>query len=262
MNRVCPPPVFVMGEYGMPAYVVAQDAAARARLGGIDLGLNSLAVRMKAVQYKRAFTRYVLHHPASFARRFADGYHVLWQRIGDYGVIFVDPLFVVPADRGLFDLFSRGFGEHQRAMLSRADIAFVTTRPVSRKARFGTISLAPLDAASIAVLHGVFPLLALADLWRRLRGRVPLLGHEIWLLAAICFYGLLVFTIGDMGENMRFRLAIEPLIIALTAACLAALPGLPRYRRPGVPQPVGSAGGAPSLPSPYTAQAKIGWRCG
>jgi hypothetical protein len=51
-------------------------------------------------------------------------------------------------------------------------------------------------------------------------------------------YGLIVFNAVDSGENMRFRLAVEPEIIALTAACGAAVLGLRRRKVGGdVPSP-------------------------
>jgi hypothetical protein len=42
------------------------------------------------------------------------------------------------------------------------------------------------------------------------------------MLAATVAYGLFVFTAVDLGENMRFRMAIGPAIIALSATCVMA----------------------------------------
>ena len=42
------------------------------------------------------------------------------------------------------------------------------------------------------------------------------------LLAAVVAYGSLLFNAVELGENMRFRLSVEPEILALSAATLAA----------------------------------------
>jgi hypothetical protein len=91
------------------------------------------------------------------------------------------------------------------------------------KAAFWTLSLAPIDAISIVVLHGLLPLLVIAELWQRARGRGAVLPPGSWMLAATALYGIVVFNAVDSGENMRFRLAVEPAIIALTAACLSVI---------------------------------------
>jgi hypothetical protein len=237
LAKPCPSP-FIAAVFGdMPPAVRAFDAAMTAQLGGIPVFPNSLADSLVSQQYRRAVARYDLAHPRQFAGQIARAYRLLWQRIGDYGAQYVDPLFVQPVDRGFPGLLHRGFGETQRVMLSRKAEGFVPPPPVTRPAWFGTVSLAPLDAVSIVCLHGLFPILAGMDVWRRWRGRAGVLPPGSWMLAATVGYGMIVFTAVDMGENMRFRLAIEPAIIALTAACLAGWWGLVRRRAAGRGQP-------------------------
>jgi hypothetical protein len=203
-----------------------------AQLGGIEVFPDSLADSLVSQQYRRAVARYDLAHPLQFAGQVMGAYRILWQRIADYGAQYVDPLFVQPVDRAFPGLLQRGFAETQLVMLSRMPEGFVPPPPVTRPAWFGTISLAPLDALSIVCLHGLFPLLALIDLRRRWMGRGAALPPGSWMLAATVGYGLFVFSAVDMGENMRFRLAVEPAIIALTSACLAATWAMVR-RKPG-----------------------------
>jgi hypothetical protein len=219
LAQSCPAPFFAGIFSTMPATVRASDDATRAALAGVAIPLNSLAVTMISGQYHKAVTRFVLAHPGTFVARFGRAYRVLWQRIGDYGAMFYDPLYIQPVDRAFPGLLQRGFSEDQRVMLSRTAVAFVPPPPVSRPARFGTISLAPLDAVAIVALHGLFPLLVMADLWRSRRGLAARLPRETGMLAATVAYGLFVFTSVDLGENMRFRMAIEPAILALSAAC-------------------------------------------
>ncbi len=87
---------------------------------------------------------------------------------------------------------------------------------------FGTVSLAPFDALSIAVLHSLFPSLVLLDHWRHRRGLRRYLPSGTSFLAMASLYGLVLFSLAEGGENMRFRLAIEPALIALTMCTLAA----------------------------------------
>ena len=218
--RDCPQPFFAIFDNDMPAAVQAQDASARARLGNHDPLLNSLAARLRSNEYRRAVVQFIVANPRIYAERFAVAYNLLWQRMGDYGARFWAPFYVEPRRRALLDVGSRGFGERQRAMITRPDFAFVAFTPTSEPIFLPTISLAPLDALSIVVLHIVFPLLAVADLWRRWRGRSPRLSMPLWAIASVVGYGLFMFTAVELSENMRFRLAIEPAILALTAACL------------------------------------------
>ena len=236
LAQSCTTPFFASAFVTMPASVTIFDVATRAALGGIEIPLNTLAVSMISAQYHKAVARFILAHPREFAAHFGRAYRVLWQRIGDYADQFYDPLYVQPVERDFPGFLQRGFGEDQRVMLSRKAVAFVPPPPVSRPAWFGTISLAPLDAIAIMALHGLFPLLVLVDLWRRRRGLAALLPPGTGMLAATVAYGLFVFTAVDLGENMRFRMAIEPAIIALSAACgmagLAAITrGIHRLRK-------------------------------
>jgi hypothetical protein len=68
-------------------------------------------------------------------------------------------------------------------------------------------------------VHLLLPLLLALDFWRRRRGRGGLLPEGSGVLAWTVGYGLVLFNIADAGENMRFRLAIEPELIAVVACC-------------------------------------------
>ena len=223
VNSFCAPPFFTLFETAMPADVQAQDAAMLARLGGSPAPKNTVATRMISGEYRHAVERYMLAHPVRFADRFGAAYRLFWQRMADYGVKGFDPLFVMPVDRGLEAVRGRGFGEVQRVMLAQQPNLFLKVAPESRAAWFGTISLEPLDAVSIVVLHLLFPAILAVWLWQRARGREAVLPRGFWVLAASTLYGLVVFNAVDAGENMRFRLTIEPAIIGLVAACLAAV---------------------------------------
>jgi len=218
--RDCPWPLANYGEAGKPAKVQAQDAAAQARLGQIAF-LNTRAASFTSAQYRRAVLRYAVAYPGRFLLRLADLYPLFWERIGNYGVMFADP-FVVDRPRQDFPgLLTRGFHEKQRIEMTTGPALGPPT--VSRPAAFGTISLAPLDAVSIVCVHLLLPLLVLIDLWRRRRGLPGFLPAGTAILGWTVAYGVVMFNIADAGENMRFRLAVEPEIIAVSAACLVVI---------------------------------------
>jgi hypothetical protein len=225
VNSFCPLPFYAEFETEMPSAVQVQDAVAQRRLGGVAVKLNSVAARMISGEYRRAVERYMLAHPMSFAQRFGVAYRLFWQRMADYGVKGFNPLYVEPVDVGLAGLRVRGFAEAPRVMMGRDVNLLVAKLSDSRPAWFGTISLAPLDAVSIVVLHLLFPLILGVWLWRRARGRAAVLPQGFWVLAASTLYGVVVFNAVDVGENMRFRLTIEPAIIGLVAACVATVWG-------------------------------------
>ncbi len=227
----CPYPFANSADAGMPLNVQSADAASQIRLGGANPQLNTIAARLRSDAYKSAVIRYGITYPRRIARRFVDLYPLFWQRIGDYGAKFIGVFVVQDRSRGFFDLPDRGFHENQRIEVPQMPNA--TGHPSWRKGVFWTVSLAPLDAAAIITLHGIFPLLALIDISRRVRRRAPLLPAGSWMLAGTVAYGLIVFNAVDAGENNRFRLAIEPAIIALTGACLTVLwrNGVDRARR-------------------------------
>lgn len=219
INRTCPVAFSDASETNATSQTQSLDAAAQASLGGIASFWNSRALADEARQYKRAIEHFVLDHPYLAWIRFKAGYKVLWQRMADYGIMYRDPIYVVAADRPFPGLLSRFFGEERSNMLTLAHGWRAENQPES----WGTISLAPLDAISILALHMIFPLLLLIDGLRWLQRRPAFLPRGTAALASVTAYGLIMFSAFDIGENMRFRLAIEPAIIALTAACLAGI---------------------------------------
>ena len=218
-SHQCLAPFTVATSVTLPPELAAQDNAMAARLDAHP-GLNMPSVAAESQAWRQAATSFTLRHPVFFAQRFAYGYHAVWQRIADHAVQFPwNLLYVVPVDRPFPGLLSRGFGEKQRM---RVSIKQPPPQP-DKKAWFGTISLAPLDALAILVLHGIFPIQSAVDGWRRWRGKRGYVPVGTLPLAVAAAYGLFLFSIAEGGENMRFRLTIEPVLIALTAGCLAAL---------------------------------------
>jgi hypothetical protein len=218
-SRACVFPFYVTRTAELPAELKASDDAMAARFGGTrpDFNMPSLAAASDA--WRRAVIRFSISHPDLLAERLAKSYVFLWQRIADQGALYPwDVFYVVPVDRDLMDLSGRGFGEKQR-------VAVTATMPRAegRKAVFGTISLAPLDAFLLIALHSLLPIALLIDAYRRLRGWRRFLPGGTTVLLATSLYGLVVFSVAEGGENMRFRLTVEPVLIALAVNAVFAL---------------------------------------
>ncbi len=203
----------------LPPQLRARDDAMTARLGGITAPWNLPSVAAESDAWRIAVARFTVAHPVLLLTRFGRGYRFLWQRIADHAALFAwNLLYVEPADRCFPGLAHRGFGETERV----ATRAWGVGAQPGRKTWFGTISLAPFDALSIVVLHSLFPSLVLLDHWRHRRGLRRYLARGTSFLAMASLYGLVLFSLAEGGENMRFRLAIEPVLIALTMCTLAA----------------------------------------
>ena len=203
----------------LPLQLRARDDAMIAKLGGIRASWNLPSVAAESDAWRIAVARFTVAHPSLLLARFAKGYQFVWQRIADHSALFAwNLLYVRPVHRPFPGLGSRGFSETERVAIR----AWGVGAQPGRKTWFGTISLAPLDALTIATLHGLLPLLALLGCWRHRRGLRRYLPRGTSFLVVASLYGLVMFSIAEGGENMRFRLAIEPVLIALTMCTLVS----------------------------------------
>jgi len=212
-------PFEVSKRQSLPPSLVKQDEEMTDRLG-YQAPWNLPSVAAESDAWRTAVVRFTKAHPLLFLQHFRKGYEFLWQRIADHSALFAwNLLYVEPVDRPFPGLLSRGFSEKQQVALNPLGVG---AQP-GREANLGTISLAPLDALSILALHFLLPLLVVVDCLRRRRRKSNYLSRGVIFLIPTALYGLLVFSIGDGGENMRFRLSIEPVIIALKAVIFVGL---------------------------------------
>ncbi len=93
------------------------------------------------------------------------------------------------------------------------------------RSRFYALPYLPILVllVNLVVLHSVVPSLVVGDLVRRLLGKPPLLPTEVYFLLTCYVYAALIMNISDHGENMRFRLSIEPIIWIITLVALTHL---------------------------------------
>ncbi len=212
--RLCRPPF-------AQAYAVeaARESAAGARRDPLQPVWNTDGVAAESAQWKRAVLHFTLARPDLMARRFGLLYRLVWARIADSGALFPANLIrVEPRDAGIFDLAAHGFQERQRLSPGGSD-----RQPAAAGAKLHlpAISLAPLDGLTIWSVHLGLPLLLLWHGWRRVARGARWRRPGTLFLAIEAAYCLAVFTFGEGGENMRFRVAVEPALLALTGLVVA-----------------------------------------
>lgn len=204
----------VLHDY-LPEDVIARQDEIQSELDGTNRPENSVGIQMLSSEYLKALRPFILAHPALFWRRFLDAYAVFWQPIADYGALFMSPITTVPQHRVLFRRWR--VTPTTQARISAGTYPNMTITDVALPA----LSLAPIDALSFWCLHLLLPLLLLVDVARLALRRPPFTSPELLLLAAVVAYGGVLFNAVEISENMRFRLSVEPEIIALSIVSLS-----------------------------------------
>jgi len=205
----------VLHDY-LPEDVIARQDEIQSEMDGTNRPENSVGIQMLSSEYLKALRPFILAHPALFWRRFLDAYSVFWQPIADYGALFMGPITTVPQHRVLFRRWR--VTPTAQARIAAGTHPNMTYTDVALPA----LSLAPIDALSFWCLHVLLPLLLLVDVVRLALRRPPFTSPEVLLLAAVVAYGGVLFNAVEISENMRFRLSVEPEIIALSIASLSA----------------------------------------
>jgi hypothetical protein len=199
----------------VPPAVQAHDAAIQARLQQTNPTENSVGLRVISDLYMRAYGRLLVHQPMLVAEKFVRSYLVFWQPIRNYSAQFVAPLYVDPlvqnsfrADQLWAALTVDGGQEAHYTMQGTLDAK------IGQPTRFYTLPYVPLLmlGLNIIVMHVVVPLLVLNDARQRLVLRKRILPPEFYFLVGCYLYAAVVMNIAEHGENMRFRLSVEPVI--------------------------------------------------
>jgi hypothetical protein len=203
-------------EYAPPD-VLARDRAIQHRLEGTNQSPNSIATRLLSDQYLRAWSRFVVRNPGYFIEKVTRAYGIFWQPMASYTAMFVAPVFVYGSERA--SLFS---------LPRRSSPAFAMTGHRSHRRTtlvdLPTIDLDVLDFICLVAMHVVFPLALIVDAFMLGMRRPPLfLNAKLLLVGGIAWYGAILFNVVEVNENMRFRLSVEPEIIAFSVALLNAI---------------------------------------
>lgn len=179
-----------------PSYVRERDEQIQKRLAGTNPIPNTVAERVLADAYGRAVASYFVDNPLVALRKWARSYAVFWQPIYDYGRISLNPLS--PA----------------------SGPPFLTS----------TFLSTPIRLLNLITLHLVVPVLCLLTVLRR-RSVVSAWTPELAFLLAVYAYAAFTFNLAEHGENMRFRLSVEPVIWLITAFVLRGVAEHVGYRK-------------------------------
>jgi hypothetical protein len=201
----------------LPDDIRARQEEIQRILGSTNMPTNFLSTQRIAAEYSRVFPSLVMRHYSEVFYKFIRAYRIYWQAIGNYSEQYLGPLWVPPKWRNLLSLWPPWQPQDAKAMIA--------TYPDKTSVDISLPSwpMRPLDSLCIWCLHILLPLVAATDLYSRWAGRPTMLDGKLVMLAVISGYGALVFNMFELGENMRFRLSVTPVNIALSIGLLAVV---------------------------------------
>lgn len=217
------PPVF---DAYVPQHVKHQEEQLQRILHHTNRSENSIGQRLVSDLYMKAWLRFVMDHPGLMLRKFTASYIIFWQPIRNYSAMYLGPIFVTPKVINSFDL--RQIWQAYFTPEVHEQHYFLSGTIFTKEARPIDIYALPylpilILILNLVVLHSVVPGLLIGDLARRLIGKTGMLPREFYFLVTCYAYAALVMNISDHGENMRFRLSIEPVIWIITTYALTHL---------------------------------------
>ncbi|MCW5890568.1 MAG: hypothetical protein KIT14_08450 [bacterium] len=219
----------------LPAEYRERDAALAARWGVENWGFNTAVAGAFFAAFERSFTPFALRHPDVVLIKTARAYALFWQPIANFGRMYIS-LFCTPA-RTTSGLDVPGVLRQWASGTLPEPVLLTSGRQVRR--RFAPVAIGSptwLDPArflaTVVGVHVLAPLAVVLLVRRRRHGGSPTPREAARATALVVCGALYVYlavfsSLGEYGENMRFRLGVEPLIWLLTALgaaeCLAAL---------------------------------------
>lgn len=188
---------------------------------------NTMAVALVAKYSKQAVFEYVIANPRLFFQGAFLSYLRFWTPIREYPRGYVSLLF---AKRSLPDIWNEGGGSaflrgdyeiNNYYILQRIRSGFLPVN-LGDQSSYRPSGLVALPYAGFLVylfniisIHILGPLLLVVLQGYKKSIRID--QSYLLFLYLIYLYAAVVMTIGDHGENNRFRLAVEPVIWLLTA---------------------------------------------
>lgn len=210
-----------------PAEVRARDRRVTYRLGGENRPENTQCLRLVSEAFGDASLRFLMRRPDVLLHKLKLAYATYWFPMRYHGGQYLS-LFSVDwrVERSLRPWRSLA----QLVAAELPEPVYVTSGAwpdtTRRQARLLTLHL-PVTLwwlAELVVLHLVTPLVVLAVLRRVVRVRS--LGPRdalVTMMALTYLYSAGIHNLAELGENMRFRWSVEPVIWLLVADSLARL---------------------------------------
>ncbi len=198
----------------LPDEIQQQDKQIQSLLGNTNRPENFIGLRVMSDLYIQAYPQFFFTQPKLIRRKFLMGYMKFWEPIRNFGIMYMGPLFIIPKIRNSFRIdqvlkayFTQGIEEQ----------FFMTGNTYDKKGipvSFYTIPYFPMLVLimNILVIHLLLPLLLIYAVARQLIYKEKLFSAEFFFLLASFLYAVVVMNLPEYGENMRFRLSIEPVI--------------------------------------------------
>lgn len=218
------PPVF--NAY-IPKRVRTEHAQIQKIFKGANRTENSIGQRLVSDLYMRAYIRFFFKHPLTILKKYLKSHNLFWRPIRDNSDIVINPFYVKP-----FKINDLRFAPCSNQFVTQG------TWPAKqlKSTCFYTIPFFPLLilVINILALNIVLPLVLLSNAITLL-GKRPSMPEAFKLILKYCqafishsrvdkspvillfllscyVYTTIVSNLPEYSENMRFRLAIEPLI--------------------------------------------------
>ena len=210
-------PIWGAGSWSMlPAPVVQKSRAIDERLHGTNRRENSVAFAEYVRHFEPAYIDFALENPSIIALKTYRSYELFWVPIRYYGGMYLSLFEVDWVVRrslniiGILDQWFSGQLPEEQWIVTGPHGNF-ETRPATL---FTVDMLSPLMAIlSLVAVHLFLPYQCVKAGWQWTRDRAMTEGLLLYLnLALVIGYSTFVFVLVEHGENMRFRLIIEPVI--------------------------------------------------
>jgi hypothetical protein len=192
----------------LPPQARARENEIQKVLKGTNPVKNSIAVRMLSDTYLKALPKLFLEGPEYFSSNFMTAYSIFWQPIANYSAMYTGPVYMDGSDTGSASLVFPLHAQMQSGIWPN--------KLLPRSTRLAALSLYPIDTLAWWCIHALLPLVIVVSLAQFLAGEEPVLSADLLLLACVFAYGSFLFNAVECRENMRFRLSVEPEIIALS----------------------------------------------
>jgi hypothetical protein len=215
----------------IPDEFLQQDEAIKTLLKGTQRPQNSIAQRVLFDTYALAYQQFLINSPELIWAKLVTGYEYFWQPIKYYSIFYID-LFcveVVPVKRGLWEtvnaLATERTPEKQRIMQGTYRSGVNKFATGLKPGDFYTIGRFSNDILlfNLVTLHLMVPLTCLVILGRYLTRKTLDTWESTYVFGSLLYgYAAFAFNLPEFGENMRFRLSVEPIIWLLTVTAIIA----------------------------------------
>jgi hypothetical protein len=201
----------------IPQKVRDQDAAIQKLFSGSNTQLNSIGQRIISDIYMKAFVRFFIHNPVIVIQGLWRSYALFWQPIRNYSTMFLAPLFITPPQPTylieLITYFEESFIGHNQFFMTG-----LWSDKIGKPIKFFTLPTIPglIHILTVIVMHFVVPIVAVFGIistYARYQQVIPI---QFFFILSTYLYLAIVSNIAEYGENMRFRLGVEPVIWLIT----------------------------------------------